>query len=137
MDVSQIRSDLVESLQTALPFGWSVVPRLAKAREIWAPPVAVIGTMRVVSDYTMGMGRIDVQVVLVTALAEELDDAADVDELIDDSPGSLLMDFIRTPPTSGSWNDMQLVDAEVSDEIRLGPLDVRGAQWSLSLYCPR
>jgi hypothetical protein len=137
MDVAQIRTDLVDGLQSALPFGWSAMARLSKAREAWSPPVAVIGSMRVVSDYSMGMGRIDVQIVLVTAMVDELDDAADVDEMIDDSQGSPLMTFVRTLPTSGSWNDMQLIEASVSDEIRLGPLDVRGAEWSLSLFCPR
>jgi hypothetical protein len=137
VDVPQIRLDLVDALQTALPLGWTALPRLSKAREVWAPPIAVVGAMRVVSDYSMGMGRIDVQIVLVTALADELDDAADVDELVSDDVGSPLMTFVRSLPSSGSWNDMQLVEASVSDEIRLGPLDVRGAEWSLSLFCPR
>jgi hypothetical protein len=135
VDVPQIRLDLVDALQTALPLGWTALPRLSKAREVWAPPIAVVGAMRVVSDYSMGMGRIDVQIVLVTALADELDDAAD--ELVSDDVGSPLMTFVRSLPSSGSWNDMQLVEASVSDEIRLGPLDVRGAEWSLSLFCPR
>lgn len=137
MDVAQIRADMADVLEGVLPFGWTVMPRLRGVREVWTPPVAVIGTMTVVHDYSMALGRLDVQIALVTAYADELDDATDVDEFVSDTDGSAWPEFLASRPSSGSWLEMQPSAAQVSDQLTLGPLLVRGAEWNVSLLCPR
>jgi hypothetical protein len=137
MDVPQIRRDLTDQLRDVLPHNWTVMPRLKLVREVWHPPIAVVSTLTVRHDFSFALGQVDVTVVLATELADALDDAADVDEFVSDTDGSAWPTFLASRPSSESWVEIDPDTAQVSDQIPLGPLFVRGAEWNFTLLCPR
>ena len=133
MRLTDVRSEIVNALESVLPYPWIVLSRTRQLAEVFTPPAAVIGDVTV-SPLSYRASTVRVDVMLLVAVENELDDTYDVDELIDTDEGSSLSLFAAS--TSAAWIELRVLpEVRVSDEISIGSRYFRGAVWPIELAC--